>query len=208
MALNEKITIKNVLNKKTEFNNMLKTYQDSFKKSLNVLFFKIVKIEILKEDIKLFENISDCKKCKFFTICSTTNTHCIQLETLYTDYKICDEFNDSDDMLWKSKEGEIRNYFELEISHLNNLINFLYKNEMATIEDLAKKPTIFGSHVIQLLNQLKIQKNKIRERTKIRVIRKIMKIKEKFEQMELSNLNKEEQLLYSIYSANKGGVGR
>ena len=204
MALNEKITIKNVLNKKTEFNNMLKTYQDSFKKSLNVLFFKIVKIEILKEDIKLFENISDCKKCKFFTICSTTNTHCIQLETLYTDYRICDEFNDSDDMLWKSKEGEIRNYFELEISHLNNLINFLYKNEMATIEDLAKKPTIFGSHVIQLLNQLKIQKNKIRERTKIRVIRKIMEIKEKFEQMELSNLNKEEQLLYSIYSANKG----
>lgn len=206
MALNEKITIKNVLNKKTEFNNMLKTYQDSFKKSLNVLFFKIVKIEILKEDIKLFENISDCKKCKFFTICSTTNTHCIQLETLYTDYRICDEFNDSDDMLWKSKEGEIRNYFELEISHLNNLINFLYKNEMATIEDLAKKPTIFGSHVIQLLNQLKIQKNKIRERTKIRIIRKIMEIKEKFEQMELSNLNKEEQLLYSIYSANKGVI--
>ena len=38
MALNEKITIKNVLNKKTEFNNMLKTYQDSFKKSLNVWF--------------------------------------------------------------------------------------------------------------------------------------------------------------------------
>ena len=206
MALNEKITIKNVLNKKTEFNNMLKTYQDSFKKSLNVLFFKIVKIEILKEDIKLFENISDCKKCKFFTICSTTNAHCIQLETLYTDYRICDEFNDSDDMLWKSKEGEIRNYFELEISHLNNLINFLYKNEMATIEDLAKKPTIFGSHVIQLLNQLKIQKNKIRERTKIRVIRKIMEIKEKFEQMELSNLNKDEQLLYSIYSANKGEI--
>lgn len=206
MALNEKITIKNVLNKKTEFNNMLKTYQDSFKKSLNVLFFKIVKIEILKEDIKLFENISDCKKCKFFTICSTTNTHCIQLETLYADYRICDEFNDSDDMLWKSKEGEIRNYFELEISHLNNLINYLYKNEMATIEDLAKKPTIFGSHVIQLLNQLKIQKNKIRERTKIRVIRKIMEIKEKFEQMELSNLNKEEQLLYSIYSANKGEI--
>ena len=206
MALNEKITIKNVLNKKTEFNNMLKTYQDSFKKSLNVLFFKIVKIEILKEDIKLFENISDCKKCKFFTICSTTNTHCVQLETLYTDYRICDEFNDSDDMLWKSKEGEIRNYFELEISHLNNLINFLYKNEMATIEDLAKKPTIFGSHVIQLLNQLKIQKNKIRERTKIRVIRKIMEIKEKFEQMELSNLNKDEQLLYSIYSANKGEI--
>ena len=206
MALNEKITIKNVLNKKTEFNNMLKTYQDSFKKSLNVLFFKIVKIEILKEDIKLFENISDCKKCKFFTICSTTNTHCIQLETLYTDYRICDEFNDSDDMLWKTKEGEIRNYFELEISHLNNLINFLYKNEMATIEDLAKKPTIFGSHVIQLLNQLKIQKNKIRERTKIRVIRKIMEIKEKFEQMELSNLNKDEQLLYSIYSANKGEI--
>lgn len=204
MALNEKITIKNVLNKKTEFNNMLKTYQDSFKKSLNVLFFKIVKIEILKEDIKLFENISDCKKCKFFTICSTTNTHCIQLETLYADYRICDEFNDSDDMLWKSKEGEIRNYFELEISHLNNLINYLYKNEIATIEDLAKKPTIFGSHVIQLSNQLKIQKNKIRERTKIRVIRKIMEIKEKFEQMELSNLNKEEQLLYSIYSANKG----
>lgn len=206
MALNDKITIKNVLNKKTEFNNMLKTYQDSFKKSLNVLFFKIVKIEILKEDIKLFENISDCKKCKFFTICSTTNTHCIQLETLYTDYRICDEFNDSDDMLWKSKEGEIRNYFELEISHLNNLINFLYKNEMATIEDLAKKPTIFGSHVIQLLNQLKIQKNKIRERTKIRVIRKIMEIKEKFEQTELSNLNKEEQLLYCIYSANKGAI--
>lgn len=206
MALNDKITIKNVLNKKTEFNNMLKTYQDSFKKSLNILFFKIVKIEILKEDIKLFENISDCKKCKFFTICSTTNTHCIQLETLYTDYRICDEFNDSDDMLWKSKEGQIRNYFELETSHLNNLINFLYKNEMATIEDMAKKPTVFGSHVAQQLNQLQIEKNKIRERTKIRVIRKIMEIKEKFEKIELSNLDKEEQLLYNIYLANKGEI--
>src|SRR5574343_140145 len=203
MALNDKITIKNVLNKKTEFNNMLKTYQDSFKKSLNILFFKIVKIEILKEDIKLFENISDCKKCKFFTICSTTNTHCIQLETLYTDYRICDEFNDSDDMLWKSKEGQIRNYFELETSHLNNLINFLYKNEMATIEDMAKKPTVFGSHVAQYINQIQIEKNKIRERTKIRVIRKIMEIKEKCEKIELSNLDKEEQLLYNIYLANK-----
>ena len=77
---------------------------------------------------------------------------------------------------------------------------------MATIEDLAKKPTVFGSNVAQQLNQLKIEKNKIRERTKIRVIRKIMEIKEKFEQMELSNLNKEEQLLYRIYSANKGEI--
>ena len=33
-----------------------------------------------------------------------------------------------------------------------------------------------------------------------------MEIKEKFEQMELSNLNKDEQLLYSIYSANKGEI--
>ena len=34
----------------------------------------------------------------------------------------------------------------------------------------------------------------------------IVEIKEKFEQMELSILNKEEQLLYSIYSANKGVI--
>ena len=34
----------------------------------------------------------------------------------------------------------------------------------------------------------------------------IVEIKEKFEQMELSTLNKEEQLLYSIYSANKWGI--
>ena len=125
MALNEKITIKNISNKKTEFNNMLKTYQDSFKKNLNILFFKIVKIEILKEDIKLFENISDCKKCKFFTICSTTNTHCIQLETIYTDYRMCDELDDVEDIMWKSKDQQVKNYFELENSHLNNLINFL-----------------------------------------------------------------------------------
>ena len=206
MALNEKITIKNVLNKKTEFNNMLKTYQDSFKKRLKVLFFKIVKIEILKEDLELFNGLTNCKECKFFTTCNKTNSHCIKLETIYIDYRMCDELDDVEDIMWKTKDQQVKNYFELENSHLNNLINFLYKNEMATIEDLAKKPTIFGSHVTQLLNQLKIQKNKIRERTKIRVIRKIMEIKEKFEQMELSNLNKEEQFLYSIYSANKGVI--
>lgn len=203
MALNEKITIKNISNKKTEFNNMLKTYQDSFKKNLNVLFFKIVKIEILKEDIKLFENISDCKKCKFFTICSTTNTHCIQLETLYADYKICDEFNDSDDIMWKSKDQQVKNYFELENSHLNNLINFLYKNEMATIEQLAKKQKNFGERLMLQLNKIQVEKNKIRERMKIRVIRKIMEIKEKFDNNKIDTLEKQQEFAYNYFIAER-----
>ena len=90
----------------------------------------------------------------------------------------------------KEKDQQVKNYFELENSHLNNLINFLYKNEMATIEQLAKKQKIFGDHLMLQLNKIQVEKNKIRERMKIRVIRKIMEIKEKFDNNKLDTLEK------------------
>ena len=201
MSINEKINIKNIDKKKIEFQNLIKTYEKSFYSDFCKILFKIVKIEILKEDLELFNGLTNCKECKFFTICSTKNTHCIQLETLYTDYKMCNELDDVEDIMWKSKDQQVKNYFELENSHLNNLINFLYKNEMATIEQLAKKQKIFGDHLMLQLNKIQVEKNKIRERMKIRVIRKIIEIKKNFYNNKLDTLEKQQEFAYNYFIA-------
>ena len=69
-------------------------YTESFYGDFCKILFKMVKIEILKEDLELFNGLTNCKECKFFTTCNNINTHCIKLETIYTDYRICDEFDD------------------------------------------------------------------------------------------------------------------
>lgn len=203
MSINEKINIKNIDKKKIEFQNLIKTYEKSFYSDFCKILFKVVKIEILKEDLELFNGLTNCKECKFFTTCNTTNSHCIKLETIYTDYRMCNELDDVEDIMWKSKDQQVKNYFELENSHLNNLINFLYKNEMATIEQLAKKQKIFGERLMLQLNKIQVEKNKIRERMKIRVIRKIMEIKEKFDNNKLDTLEKQQEFAYNYFIAER-----
>ena len=203
MSINEKINIKNIDKKKIEFQNLIKTYEKSFYSDFCKILFKVVKIEILKEDLELFNGLTNCKECKFFTTCNKTNSHCIKLETIYTDYRMCNELDDVEDIMWKSKDKQVKNYFELENSHLNNLINFLYKNEMATIEQLAKKQKIFGERLMLQLNKIQVEKNKIRERMKIRVIRKIMEIKEKFDNNKIDTLEKQQEFAYNYFIAER-----
>ena len=54
MSINEKINIKNIDKKKIEFQNLIKTYEKSFYSDFCKILFKVVKIEILKEDLELF----------------------------------------------------------------------------------------------------------------------------------------------------------
>lgn len=206
MGLSEKITIKNIDKMKKNFESNLKEYQNSLKKDMDKVFFKIVKQELLKEDLELFNSLKKCEECQFFISCNEDKgkQHCIKLETIYCDYRISDEYNDVEDILWKPRDSKNnKNYFELENNHLTNLIHFFYKNELATLEQLSKNENYKLTNIPYMFKNIKNEKNKIRERVKIRVIRKIIELKEKYNMQNKINEEQQQEFLYNFFLANK-----
>ena len=200
MNIKMKITQGKIDKAQTAFQNTIEQYERSLKQNFNEMFFKIVKIEIMKEDLEKIKQLSKCEECKYYSICSSQNTHCLKLETIYIDYKMCNELNDYEDIMWKSKQNEnSKNYFELENSHLENLIHFLYKNEMATLEHLTKKNIMFENQ----FEKIKNNSNKIRERMRIRVIRKVIELKNKYDMNNAFTLEQEKEFMYNYFMETK-----
>ena len=50
-----------------------------------------------------------------------------------------------------------------------------------------------------MLKKIRIEKNRIRERLKIRVIRKVIEIKEKYNKKDFLSDEQQEELLYQIF---------
>lgn len=208
MRYNDKITIKNIEEQKLNFQRELLIQKKQLKMNFETTFYNIVKYELLKEDNDLIQNVKDCKECQYFTICNyDKKQNCAQLETLWMDYSLFNELNGVQDITWINKEKTQKKiYFALENVHLNRIINFLYDRQLATFEQIVMNEKIFTKkNPEEMLKKIRIEKNRIRERLKIRVIRKVIEIKEKYNKKDFLSDEQQEELFYQIFMEQQEG---
>ena len=208
MSYNAKITIENIKEKKLNFKRELLIQKKQLKMNFESTFYNIVKYELLKEDNELIQNVNDCEKCKYFTACNSKKvSKCIQLESLWIDYCFLNELHGVEDITWNNKEKTQKKiYFALENDHLKNIINFLYDKQLATIEQLINSNNRYEKKdKEELFKKIIIEENKIRERLKIRVIRKVIEIKEKYNKKDLLSDEQQEEFLYQIFIEQQEG---